>query len=243
MITIAVCEDERADLEMICHYIQQYGEINQYEFKIVLISSGKDFWDDYAYQKYDLLFLDIYLEDTTGIDIAKNLRKMNDDSALVFITSSKTHAVEGFEIGALHYLLKPITRDLVFEAMKRCEGVLKKDRAYISIYSGKLERRISLKDIVYIEVFDKVSIIYTMTEALKTYCSLSQLEKQLGGDPFLRCHRCSIINMLYVEDLTPTDFIMKNGNLVAIRKMGSVEIRQYYLDFIFERIRGENFGS
>ncbi len=243
MMKIGVCEDDQADLEMICHYIEQFAKLKQYELEIISNPSGKEFWNNYHFQKYNLLFLDIYLEDTTGIAIAKKLRELGDTCGLVFMTTSKDYAIEGFELRALHYLIKPITRDLVFKAMTSCESVLKRDMKYLSVHSGKLMQRIYFKDIIYIEVFNKVSLIHTVAEVIKTYTSLSQLEKQLGGDPFLRCHRCSIINMLYVETFTADDFIMTDGATVAIRKIGSVDIRQYYLDFVFERIRGDDGGS
>lgn len=243
MIVIGVCEDQLADQEMICYDIEQYGKINQCEFEIIPTSSGKEFWDNYKPQRYDIIFLDVYLQDTMGIDIAKNLRELGEDCALVFITSSKNHAIEGFELRAQHYLIKPITEKLVFEALDRCKSVLEKDMQYISIHNGKLNQRIFLNDIIYIEVFDKVSVIHSKLEVIKTYTPLSQLEKQLGGLPFLRCHRCSIINMLYVDDFTATDFIMKDGRSIGIRKVGSVGIRQQYLDFIFQGVRGEKCGG
>lgn len=243
MITIGVCEDQEADREMICHYIEQYGQVNHYEFKLISHSSGKEFWQTYASSDYKILFLDIYLDDTTGIDIAKELRAMGDQCALVFMTSSKDHAIEGFALRALHYLIKPISKDLVFQALTACTNVLKKEMTYLTIQDSKLKQRIYLKDIISIEVFDKVSLIHLQERVIKTYTPLSQLEKQLGGDPFLRCHRCSIVNMLFVKEFTTTDFIMANGESIGIRKIDSVDIRQYYLDFIFDQLRGESLGT
>lgn len=235
MITIGVCEDQEADLEMICHYIEQYGQANQQDYRILGHSSGKEFWQTYESYDYKILFLDIYLDDTTGIAIAQKLRALGDRCALVFMTSSRDHAIEGFELRALHYLIKPISKDLVFKAMTACADILAKDRAYMTIQDGKLKQRIYLKEIIYIEVFDKVSLIHLQDQVIKTYTPLSQLEKQLGGDPFLRCHRCSIVNMLHIKEFTATDFIMTNGDCV--------DIRQHYLDFTFDQLRGDRFGT
>ena len=96
-----------------------------------------------------------------------------------------------------------------------------------------------LKDIIYVEVFNKVSVIHTIDGEINTYEPLSKLEKELGGPPFLRCHRCSIINMNYVEDYTTTDVIMKNGDSVGIARSNSVTVRQQYLDYVFTKVRGE----
>lgn len=243
MVFIGVCEDQSAERKNICCYIEHYAEINHCTFEIADFESGQDFWAAYQPGKFNLLFLDIYLEDTTGIAMAKKIRELGDDCALVFITSSRDHAIEGFELRAQHYLIKPVTEEQLFEALNRCTQAIKGDMKYLSIPSGKLERRVLLKDIVYIEVFDKVSVLHTPTEEIKTYVPLSQLEKQLGGAPFLRCHRCSIVNMNHIEDYTSSDFVMNDGNQVAIRRSSSVAIRQQYLDFVFAKLRGEHDGN
>jgi len=159
--------------------------------------------------------------------------------ARAIITSSRDYAIEGFELKARHYIIKPISEEKIVEALNRCLAMLTEDCKAIKIPVGKLERAIRLKDIIYVEVFNKVSVIHTANEEIKTYLPLTQLESVLGGSPFLRCHRCSIVNMNCVEDFTTTDFIMKNGDRVGIPRSNSVAVRQQYLDFVFSKVRGD----
>lgn len=240
MIYIAVCEDDKEQQKKIDSFIKKYAEVNCCDFSISFFDREEDFWEQYEVEKFNIVFLDIYLEATNGIEIAKRLRSIGAECAIVFITSSRNHAVEGFELKAQHYLIKPVIKEQIFEALNRCEKIIANDMKHISLPNGKLENNIRLKDIIYIEVFDKISIVHTVTENFKTYLSLSQLEQQLGGSPFLRCHRCSIINMNYVIDYSTDDFIMKNGDAVSIRKSGNAAIRQEYLNYIFMQVRGEN---
>ncbi|MBI4858398.1 MAG: response regulator transcription factor [Acetobacterium woodii] len=239
MVYIAVCEDEQEHQEKISIFIEKYGTINCCDFRVSFFCSADDFWEHYQVGSFNIIFLDIYLEDGNGVEIGKKIRNLGDDSQIVFITSSRDFAIEGFELKARHYIIKPIAEEKLFEALNRCLTMLREDTKTIQISNGKLEVAIRLKEIIYVEVFNKISIIHTLNEEIKTYMPLSQLENLLGGMPFLRCHRCSIINMNFVEDYTNTDFIMKNGDKVAIPRSNSVAVRQQYLDFVFTKVRGE----
>lgn len=239
ILKIKVCEDEKEQQERINLLIKKYADINCWDLEIDFFETDEDFWM-HRDEKADIVFLDIYLKNGNGIEIARKLRQLEDDCAIVFITSSRSHAIEGFELKAQHYITKPVSEEQVFEALKRCEQMVNEDGRSIRIPSGKLMITVRLKDIIYAEVFDKLCILHTVNEDVKIHMPLSQLEQELGGSPFLRCHRCSIINMNQVADYTNDCFVMKNDHEVAIRRNGSVEIRQVYLDFIFNKIRGKH---
>ena len=240
MVYIAVCEDEQEHQEKISVLLKKYGAVNCCDFEISFFSTATDFWEHYQPGSFNIVFLDIFLENDNGIEIGKKLRNLGEDCQIVFITSSRDFAIEGFELKARHYIIKPIAEEKMFEALNRCLTMIADDTKCIRIPNGKLEVAIRLKDIIYVEVFNKVSILHTASEEVKTYMSLSELEKLLGGTPFLRCHRCSIINMNCVDDYTTADFIMKNGDKVAIPRSNSVAVRQKYLDFVFTKVRGES---
>lgn len=240
MVYIGVCEDEKEQQESIDVFIKKYAEVNCCDFNLAFFYSAEDFWEYYHVGSFNIIFLDIYLEDANGIEIGKKLRKLGENCAIVFTTSSRDYAIEGFELKAQHYLIKPITEEKIFEALERCLEMYTDELKYICITNGKLEAVIYLKDIIYMEVFNKVSIIHTVRNEIKTYIPLSELERKLGGTPFLRCHRCNIINMNFVEDYTSSDFIMKNGDAVAIPRSRSVAVRQKYLNFVFTKVRGES---
>jgi len=239
MVYIAVCEDEQEHQEKISRFVKKYEAINCCNFEISFFSTAADFWEHYQPGSFNIVFLDIYLKEDNGIEIGKKLRHLGEDCQLVFITSSRDFAIEGFELKAQHYIIKPIVEEKIVEALNRCLAMLAEDMKAIQIPIGKLEVALRLKDIIYVEVFNKVSVIHTINEEIKTYLPLSQLENLLGGAPFLRCHRCSIINMNFVEDYTTADFIMKNGDTVGIPRSNSVAVRQQYLDYVFTKVRGE----
>jgi len=238
VVYIAVCEDEQECRDKIKTHLNNYGVSNNYDFEVAFFSAAEEFWENFQAGYFNIVFLDIYLENGNGIEIGKKLRSQGEACQIVLITSSRDFAIEGFELEARHYIIKPITAEGIGEALNRCLAMLSEDNTGVLIPVGKLELAIRRKDIMYVEVFNKVSVIHTTREEIKTYMPLSQIESLLGGAPFLRCHRCSIVNMNFIADYTTTDFIMKNGDQVAIPISNSVAVRQKYLDFVFNRLRG-----
>jgi DNA-binding LytR/AlgR family response regulator len=238
MLVIGVCEDQPAERKKISELICEYGITHHLEMELYEYDSGYTFWESYQPGKLSILFLDIYLKDGNGIEIARKLRGEGEKCDLVFLTSSPDHAIEGFELSARHYLIKPATAEKILQALSRCDT--RSNKRFLEIESDRLKHRVYLDQIRYIEVFDKVSVIHTVNQDIKTYLALSKLEKELGGQPFLRCHRCAIVNMDYIKDYTATDFIMDDLSLVAIHKKGSTETRQIYLDYLFSQMRGKS---
>ena len=111
-----------------------------------------------------------------------------------------------------------------------------KNARYIEVKTGGQSIRIPLAKILYVEMRDKAASIYTSDGLVRTYTPMSEIERQLGGKPFLRCHRTYIVNMLHVVDVLESDFLMRGGAKVPIRKNGMKEVRRTVSDFFSERL-------
>ena len=98
MIYIAVCEDEPEHQEKISAFLKKYGVINCCDFEICFFSTAADFWNHYQPVFFNIVFLDIYLDNDNGIEIGTKLRNLGEDCQMVFITSSRDFAIEGFEL-------------------------------------------------------------------------------------------------------------------------------------------------
>ena len=114
---IAICDDEREEIVKIQNMIAGI----QGNYQVDTYHSGRALLEAAADAKYDIVFCDIYMKDGNGLDTAKELLALSPDTANVFITSSKEHAVEAFSIQALHYLVKPVRQEDVVEISGDCE--------------------------------------------------------------------------------------------------------------------------
>ena len=222
---IAVCEDRWDDLDALCTYLRNYCDEHSYTCDISSFGSGEAFLDAFTSGCFDLIFLDIYLPGISGVDVARKIRESDRDCLLVFITTSKDFALDGFLVRASGYVVKPIDREKMASAMHACRHEFEKNSRIIEVPQSGENIPVSIADLLYVEVYDKESVFHMKRGDIRARLKLEAIEERLGGLPFLRCHRSYIVNMNYVDDMLENDFMMRNGSLVPIRVNGRREVR------------------
>ncbi|AZV56368.1 LytTR family DNA-binding domain-containing protein [Clostridium sp. AWRP] len=239
-MNIAICDSLESDIQVLIHMIKKYCTNYNFEIEIFTYKSGDKLLSDFTLINFQLIFLDIYIDDkiySNGIEIAKQIRVHDEKCIIVFVTRSKNHALDAFEVDAMQYLIKPVSYDKIKCLLDKCQNMFSDNIRFIEVYSKSISMKILLKDIYYIEVYNKICLIHTNTHVIKTYSSLKKLCDLLSGASFLRCHRSYIINMFYITSMLEIDFLLKNGDKVPIRKDRANIIKQIYSDYCFEQIK------
>lgn len=239
MVHIAICEDTQADMEEACRHIRQYGARHNLPLQLHCFSTGEALLETLQKGQYQIVFMDVFLGRQSGVEVSRRIAAIDPDASLVFLTISPEYALEGYEVNAVHYLIKPVNPEKVAQAMERCEQKLIKHMRAISVRSGRTDISILLDNIEFLEVHNKMTTLHTRAGDVCTYTALDTLEKELGGLPFLRSHRFAIVNLQYVERWTPNGFEMHSGATVPIRRSGGTAARQQYFDFLFAKNRNE----
>jgi two-component system, LytTR family, response regulator LytT len=234
---IAICDDESSEREKISDCLMRYAEAKMLDIERTMFENAERLIADFDKSVFQIVFLDIYMKGLSGIEAAFQIREQSEDCAIVLITTSPDFRAEGFDVGAVHYLLKPVTYESISKAMRRCERFLSVEERFILVQSDRQLRRVRLNDVIYIEVFGKRVLIHTPETMIETRTSLAEIEQMLGGSSFLRCHRCYIVNMGLIADILENDFLMKNGEKVPIRKNGGQKAKEVYRDFLFRSVR------
>lgn len=242
-LNIAICDDLQSDRTILNKYIEEYSLNNFLDFNLFNFSSGEELWESFQKYNYEIVFLDIYMGGKTGIQIAHAIRKLNQNCLIIFTTSSLEHAIESFEVQAVHYLVKPLAYDSVETALHRCKSLFTLADRYIEVISERIIVRILLRDLIFAEVFSNVITIHTTCEDVKTYMSMDDFSQILKGEEFLRCHRSYIVNMNFIEESENSEFILTNQIRIPLRRKDKLEIRQIYSDYLFNKIRRRNNGS
>lgn len=237
---IAICDDLNYDKHCLVDSLNSYCETNFINVVINEYASGESLLGNFTNNMFDIIFLDIFMNGLNGIDTAKKIRKIDNDCLLVFVTSSREHALDGFAVNALHYLVKPVSAEKIAEVFIRCKNILNAVQQYIAVISDRLVVKILVKSIHHIEVYDKACFIHTDSKVIKTYLSLEEVSKQLVGKNFLRCHRSYIVNMRSIVNVDESDFILQSGKRVPIRQSEKKSIKQIYMNFLFSLTREEH---
>lgn len=222
MRKIAICDDSKLDRQLLKVVIQTYFENNEEEFKIFEYELGDNLLDDI---EVELLFLDIIMNGTNGMKIARKLRDIQ-FTPIIFLTAHADYAVESYEVYAAGYLLKPYDTNKLTLLLD--EVLQRSGQKRIAVKVKKQHRYLEINDIMYIESDKHVLNIHLKdSRVIQTTEKLSELEKTINSKRFVRCHQSYLVNMDYIKD-AKTDFILSNDIRIPIRVRGRKEIIERY---------------
>jgi DNA-binding LytR/AlgR family response regulator len=202
MITCIAIDDEPLALEILKKYIA----------KIYFLDLKGTFTDPFEAKKMldetpvDILFLDIQMPDINGIEFSKTINKKN--TAVVFTTAYSEYAVDGFNVDAIDYLLKPIEYDRFLKAVYKAKeyidylGSQELQDGYIFVKSDYQMVKVNLKDIIYIEGLDDYIKIYLPQKSILTLMTLKTISAKLPSKEFIRVHRSYIVPVTKIENIS-----------------------------------------
>ena len=217
MFKIIVVEDQNKWWEQISSYLSSYAKENDALFEVARFKTGESFLAQYD-GSADLVFMDIGLPEKNGIDISKELRQKDGRVCIVFLTELSQFAIEGYEVRAFDYLVKPIKYDLFSLKLSRILAYLSHaSRKYATIKDGSLTARICFDDIVYIESQKHYVYFHCLEQEYRTRGRLEDIQKEYLDSGFSRINRSILVNLAHVNGYTSTDVTAKGENLPLSR--------------------------
>lgn len=230
---IAVCDDSIEDLQAISALTKQILQKEAFAFELSCYESGDQLMQALSDGLYfDLLLLDVMMPHQDGMELAARLRKKQLDLPIIFISFNREMALNGYKVSAIRYLAKPVEQEDLKEALLHCLS-LKRRRKGLLIPSGNGNERIFPDEIVYIETqLRKSHVVLTKGEVV-TSLRISQLEKALAGQNFIRCHQGFLVNLSFIRTLKATELELLNGLKIPVSKHRIQDVRKaffYYLD-------------
>ena len=219
--------------------LQSYLSSRQVYRVIDTYTSGEAFLENWPSKSYDLVFLDILMEGISGIEVARKIRETDSECLLIFISSSKEYALQGFEVRAFDYLLKPLSEERFQKTMDLCQNELAKHIRYIEVKESRTLVKIPLNEIIYTDYYNHYIQIHTAARLIRSYQQFDVFSPLLLCYPqFLCCYRNCIVNMDHVDSVDKHDFVMENGERVPITRGNRNSIYQQYADYQFLKING-----
>lgn len=212
---IAVCDDKAADREYIMNMLNKWAGETGHLVCVSEFASAEQFLFEYEDKSdYDILLLDIEMGAMDGVTMAKQLRKNNDIVQIVFITGYSDYISEGYEVAALHYLMKPVKQEKLFEVLDRAAEKVQKNEKLLFLENGGELFRIPLYQIRYVDVQHNYVTVHA-AEEITVKKTLGELEECLD-ERFLRVGRSSIVNLNCIGRVTKTDIILQDGTSVPL---------------------------
>lgn len=212
---IAVCDDSPVDRKYVTSVTEKWAEEHQHTIHISTFTSGEHFLFSYEEEKdFDILLLDIEMEEMDGVTMAKKLRKDNDTVQIIFITGYSDYIEEGYEVAALHYLMKPLKEEKFFQVLDRAVEKLQKNERVLNLDIAGGMVRIPIHQIRYLEVRGNYVTIHGKEEYV-VKMSLGEVEKLLD-ERFYRAGRSVIVNLTCVSCVTKKDIFLDDGSDIPL---------------------------
>lgn len=217
MYRFAVCDDNQTDIKYMENLIRRWNRDAGYHIRMESFPSGEAFLFAYeGEQDYDILFLDIEMREINGIDLARRLRQLGSRIQIIFVTGYMDYMEQGYDVEALHYLLKPVTEEKLRSVLGRAmERVRNRERELTLAVSGGIIR-IPLAQIRYLEVQGNYVTIHGV-ENYNVKMPLGRLEQMLD-ERFYRIHRSYIVNLQCVKKCTRAEVVLKDDTALPLSR-------------------------
>ncbi len=212
---IGICDDAQGEREYLSSLVWKWAMSAGRDVKLLTFASAEQFLFRYAEEKdFDILLLDIEMGQMDGVTMAKRIRRENDAVQIVFVTGYSDYIAEGYEVAALHYLMKPVKEEKLFSVLDRAVEKLRKNEKALLLEQGGETVRIPIYQIRYADVMSNYVTVHAASD-YTVKMTLSELEKKLD-DRFYRVGRSVIINLTYISRVTKTEIRLSDGTALPL---------------------------
>ncbi|MBC8630131.1 response regulator transcription factor [[Eubacterium] tenue] len=231
MLKIAVCEDEKKQRELIKDYLTKIlNEIN-ISYEINTFNSGEELFNNYP-KDIDIFLLDILMDKINGMDTARKIREKDNKAEIIFITSLIEYALEGYEVRAYRYLIKPVKYENLKKNIINCKKEIDIKNKYIIVKEQGNQIKLDINEITYVEVQKETITIHTLNEVYKTNGTMINIEKDIDCDRFFRCHKSFLVNLEHIKSIKQYTAILENSEEVPISRYRFKDTKDKFFDLI-----------
>lgn len=214
---IAICDDEQNQIEYITSIVTSWSNHKGHSCEIRTFASAEAFLFEYEEDKaYDIVLLDVEMKNMNGIELAKRIRKDNNRAEIIFITSHFEFVGEGYEVDALHYLIKPISVEKFTQVLTKAAEKLSVEPPSVVISCEGETVKLYESDILYVESFLHYIVIHTKDNEYKIKENISVFENKVS-DVFYRIHRSYLVSLKYITRISRTSVNIGNTELPLSR--------------------------
>ena len=226
---IAICEDDYKEQERLTDAIKDWANTKKVQVDILCYNNAETFivaWPDIS---FDLVFLDIQMKNMTGIELAEYIRQTDKEMLIVFVTSFSQYVLKGYDVDALHYLIKPLSPAKLLPTLDRAYMIWRsnhKDVLIVATDAGQI--KLPFGSILYISMFSHIAEIHTDGEIFNLRKTAAKLEELLPSH-FMRTHRSCIVNLLKVDCVYKTSLTLAGGEKLPISRNNSKQVNDAFM--------------
>ena len=234
MILIAIVDNNQEEMQALETLVKNHLDKDSIAYVIHKFDSGVEFICSRA--AYDIVFMEVRIDDMEDLDAARFLRIVNKDAKLIFVTHQAQQAIHGYKVDAMDFIVKPADQSTVDGVLDRALKSLEKSGG--SLFALKTSSSIislSTFNIYYVEVYDHDLIYHTKQGDYRVRGRLGEVREKLGDRFFIQCSRSYLVNIRHVESLH-SDYLIVNGDKIQITKSHHKKIEQLFLNYLSDAL-------
>lgn len=235
MIKIAICEDEKEQQDLLKTHINQIFKDLPIKYSLYTFNSGEELLKNYP-KNIDIFLIDIQLNEINGMDTARKIRETDNKAEIIFITSLIEYALEGYEVRAYRYLIKPVKYDDLKTHILNCIKEIDIKNKHIIIKKQGNRIKLDISEITYIEVQKENITIHTLNKTYETKGTMNNIEKEINCSRFYRCHKSFLVNLEHIKSIKQYIAILENGEEVPISRYRFKDTKDRFFDLIEDKL-------
>lgn len=234
---VAIVDDNAADRDWLAVQVEALLARRGLEGAVFPFPDGVRFLAAARRERFALAFLDVYMEGRDGVSTAEALRDFDPDCLLVFSTSSPDHALDGYRVRAVQYLLKPYDTAALEGAFDQLARLLPAPEKFVELRSGRQDVRVRLRDILWAEHFQHQVFVHTARGGeVSTRTTFGAFAELLSTEPrFFVCGRGVLVNLDHAADFDGGAFLLDGGGRVPVSRDLAADARAAFCDRLFRR--------
>lgn len=217
MVNIAIVEDEDSYASQLTEFINKYEAESGSSFRITRFKDGDEITNGYKGQ-FDIILMDIEMKLMDGMTAAEEIRKLDQEVVIMFITNMTNYAIRGYQVDALDYVLKPVSYFAFSQKLGRAIARMKKGSSKtISIELPSGIKKLDIDNVFYIESEGHNLVFYTSGGEFKIRAKIGDFENQLSSYNFFRSNKGYLVNLKYVDGVENGCCIIAGKQLLISR--------------------------
>lgn len=237
VIRAAIVEDEKEQYEYYGKMLEAWGKERDIRLNITYAGSAEEFLFKYDRQgMFDLIFLDVCMKGMNGMELARAIRRFDRNVQIMFLTGVSEYVFEGYEIGAVRYLVKPVDENKLADALDACKEKLEnRSEDFLTFkYLGE-NLKIARNEIIYVQVAGHYLQMQTASERYEWKDSLKKMLAKLDTDRFVMVNRSVVVNLEYVDKITREECILENGEAIPVSRGAYTALNDAFMRYFFRQ--------
>lgn len=230
MIHIAICDDEKEFVSDMRMLIERYAKEKQTEIRISEFESGLELMKQYD-RTLDLVFLDIQMDGMDGLKTAGQIRTLDEEVSIIFLTSLKQYALEGYKYRAVNYIVKPMKYIRLKVELDRWMEKQQRKNPCIVVSNDSGTFKVALNTLHYAETYKRNLLLHTDQGDVISYRSMKELETELKQYGFFRCHSGFLVNMGFVKQVEKLEVHLTSGETIYVSKPKKKEFMEAMAEY------------